>query len=642
MALGDIGAAIIDFLNILDPPVATITGDIAHATGDWFVVCHQDTGDAGTFDEIFLESFSCDTAGSIGAAVQSTIIVETGSGSAVSMNPRLIKIADGTIAVAYRNNSASIGVTVKTYSVDSSGNITGPDDTLALGGAISVLGSSITLNATKHANIFACLFFDSTNTNYDIHTFTISDAGAFTTGSTATIEASVSPNVAGFALVWTGQGDYHAACYGGSGNDGFVETFTISSDGLTIGATAHTFEFDIAEGIHTSIRSDSDGILIILSEGPSNLANVTTITVDGSGIMTAADDITAMTNTNDSTALIRIQETGAKNIFLGLSNSVLESWSFNGSGTLSDIDNLTVARANIAGRITIHPDADIVVGCGHQVSGPIFSVWSVSVDVEPPATPGSGLVGCTTFTITSTSVGVLVGGSITDATTEQDIRDGGKAIRLDLSGDTWVAAGATFDAERQNIIDGIDSAQSEGTGWDAVVMAGLAVTDVIRVTDTIVIIGLPAFATYDITATETITVTVPASALVLTAVAVVGAPTFTVVTVGQAAILSGSIFGVTEREMRMGGRELIITLIDATWDATIGADNSKTQDLIDGIDSAEAEAAGWDAVVKVGLTFNDIVRTSATIVTITMPPFFTYQITSDENITATIPDSALG
>ena len=63
--------------------------------------------------------------------------------------------------------------------------------------------------------------------------------------------------------------------------------------------------------------------------------------------------------------------------------------------------------------------------------------------------------------------------------------------------------------------------------------------------------------------------------------------------------------------------------------------------MINGIDSDQAEAAGWDAVVKTGLTFNEVTRTSATVVTITLPGFATYEITIDETITVTVPATAV-
>ena len=99
---------------------------------------------------------------------------------------------------------------------------------------------------------------------------------------------------------------------------------------------------------------------------------------------------------------------------------------------------------------------------------------------------------------------------MTPSETEASVISGGGTIVLTLINEMWVASGATFDAERQSIINGLDSAQAEANGWDAVVKAGLAVTDVVRTSDRVVTVTLPAFAGYNITANETVTATVPA------------------------------------------------------------------------------------------------------------------------------------
>lgn len=125
-------------------------------------------------------------------------------------------------------------------------------------------------------------------------------------------------------------------------------------------------------------------------------------------------------------------------------------------------------------------------------------------------------------------------GTIAASTTEADIVAGGKTIILTLTGDTWIAAGAgSFDLQRQNIINGLTSAQSETLGWNLVVKALQSITGVVRTSDTVVTITLDAQATYNITATETITATIPSTALT-GAVAVVATPTFTVSTVSAA------------------------------------------------------------------------------------------------------------
>jgi hypothetical protein len=99
--------------------------------------------------------------------------------------------------------------------------------------------------------------------------------------------------------------------------------------------------------------------------------------------------------------------------------------------------------------------------------------------------------------------------------------------RVTSIADIRVQTGVFFDDTRQAIINGIDSAQAEGTGWDAVVKVGIPVTAVVRTSSTVVTITLPAFATYNITADETITTTVPSTAVV-GAAAIVATPTFSV------------------------------------------------------------------------------------------------------------------
>lgn len=103
-------------------------------------------------------------------------------------------------------------------------------------------------------------------------------------------------------------------------------------------------------------------------------------------------------------------------------------------------------------------------------------------------------------------------GTIVGAT-EKEIVTGGRTIIITVANDTWVAEGATFNAQRQNIIDGLDSDGLEATGWNNEVRDELGVSAVVRTSDTVVTISLPAFADYDIREDETITVTVPSTAL---------------------------------------------------------------------------------------------------------------------------------
>jgi len=122
---------------------------------------------------------------------------------------------------------------------------------------------------------------------------------------------------------------------------------------------------------------------------------------------------------------------------------------------------------------------------------------------------------------------IVLTGTITESVQEDAIVSGGKTIILTIVGDTWVADDGTFAAVRQSIIDGIDSAQAEVTGWDAEVKAKQSVNGVVRTSDTIVTITLDAQTAYDITANETITATIPAAALVKNT-PIIATPTFVI------------------------------------------------------------------------------------------------------------------
>jgi hypothetical protein len=144
------------------------------------------------------------------------------------------------------------------------------------------------------------------------------------------------------------------------------------------------------------------------------------------------------------------------------------------------------------------------------ISDPLSGTGTLAV--SPPALAGTGIVGNLRVNGTYSVVPAMSG-----------------------AGNTYIP----FASVRQSIINGIDSAQAEGTGWDAVVKAGLAVTAVVRTSDTVVTITLPAFATYNVTAQETITATIPSTA-VQSGLAIVATPTFTVDTASGPAPITGT------------------------------------------------------------------------------------------------------
>ena len=245
------------------------------------------------------------------------------------------------------------------------------------------------------------------------------------------------------------------------------------------------------------------------------------------------------------------------------------------------------------------------------------------------AQSGTGIVAAPTFQVTVAAGTAAL--TVTDDS-ETDIRAGGSTILLTLTDDTWVTA---FNAQRQAIIDGLTSAQGETNGWNARVKPALAVTDVVRTSATLVTITLPAVATYDIAAAETITATIPAAALAQSGTGIVAAPTFQVTVAAGTAALTGTVTDDSETDIRAGGSTILLTLTDDTW--VTGFNPQRRQAIIDGLTSAQGETNGWNARVKPALAVKDVVRTNATLVTITLPAVATYDITATETITATIP-----
>jgi hypothetical protein len=122
--------------------------------------------------------------------------------------------------------------------------------------------------------------------------------------------------------------------------------------------------------------------------------------------------------------------------------------------------------------------------------------------------------------------------------TEPQIVAGGEQIVATLVNDTYIAAGMGpigSIANTQALIDGLDSAQSEPNGWDSE-RSNIDVTDIARTSDTVATLTLPALGSYSITASETLTWTIPAQALT-GAVELTATPTISIQAAGGASVV---------------------------------------------------------------------------------------------------------
>lgn len=122
-------------------------------------------------------------------------------------------------------------------------------------------------------------------------------------------------------------------------------------------------------------------------------------------------------------------------------------------------------------------------------------------------------------------------GTIVPNVIEDDIITGGKTVIITLASDTFIAAGAGpigTVANTQALIDGITSGQGEAAGWNIEVRDKEVVGAVSRDSNTQATVTFTAAAAYEITGTETITVTIPAEVLVTGPDPIVASPTFEV------------------------------------------------------------------------------------------------------------------
>lgn len=253
------------------------------------------------------------------------------------------------------------------------------------------------------------------------------------------------------------------------------------------------------------------------------------LAVDGTGVASSAGDTIGNITTGDEiaygTPCTAIADSGLVGRLAGAFYlQGVELSAATGDAYLQDLCSLIddygpsgTVTANALKALYLFQSADP----GDDISGVGNDLTNAgTVDVaDPSGVPSSCALGPS----------AAVTGTATSAMTEQDVRDGGKTIIITLTGDTWVAAGATFDAQRQAIINGLDAATSPTDGWNNRVRDVMGVSSVVRTSGTVVTITLPATPLYQITATETITVTVPSAALTGAGGDLTGAPTFTVV-----------------------------------------------------------------------------------------------------------------
>ncbi|WP_338826048.1 hypothetical protein MTBGP_02630 [Moorella thermoacetica] len=226
---------------------------------------------------------------------------------------------------------------------------------------------------------------------------------------------------------------------------------------------------------------------------------------------------------------------------------------------------------------------------------------------------------------------------------ESDIKNNNNQIQITITlrDNSWATDMAKTEAKRDLLFDSMVAA-SEPEQWAKVInqlksKGSNAIT--LSPTNDTVTITLPQVSDYNITADQRITLTVP-STLLADNYPVDNPFTFTI-KADQAAAVSGTITpSVTEADIVNGGRTIVITLTNTTWEPDIATSLTKRELLIDGF-SATDDTNQWQKVIDAMKAAAVFTRTSDQVLTITLPPVPGFNLTGEINVSLTVPGSVV-
>ena len=230
---------------------------------DTYAIAHQGQGQDG-----WIETF---TVSADGTSITEVARLEYDENK--SKWSSLVQVDSDTYALAYGNNNGA-QICALTISADGS-TITLAQTLLHDSGASQEVKNSI----VKVDSDTYALAFRGTNSDGFITTFTIS-----ADGSTITEVASLEhdTDTGKYNSLIQVDSDTYALAYSGSGDDGYITTFTISSDGATITEVA-SLEHDTDNGTWNSlVQVDSDTYALTYA-GTDNDGYITTFTISADG-----------------------------------------------------------------------------------------------------------------------------------------------------------------------------------------------------------------------------------------------------------------------------------------------------------------------------------------------------------------------
>ena len=246
---------------------STVTG-LTNGQQYYFKVAAVNSVGTGTYSEV---SSMTTLISNEGSAIIKSVSLEHDTTSA--RHNSLIQVDSDTFALAYAGPGTDGYIT--TFTISSDGTTITKVATLEHDSRDASYNSLVQVDS----DTFALAYAGRGDDGY-ITTFTISSDGTTIT-KVATLEHDTSNNA--FNSLVQVDSDTYALAYTGDGSDGYISTFTISSDGTTITKVA-TLEHDAAYGIHNSlVKVDSDTFALAY-QGDRTRISTFTISADGSSI----------------------------------------------------------------------------------------------------------------------------------------------------------------------------------------------------------------------------------------------------------------------------------------------------------------------------------------------------------------------
>ena len=266
---GSITNSVIDTLEF--DTAYGIYADIIHISGNIYAIAYQGNGNDG-----FLKTVEIASDGNITNSVVDTLEFDNRNGR----EPSIIHISNQIYAIAYRGNGGD-GF-IKTVEIATNGDITNSvvdsfEYDTRYGRAPDIIHVS--------GDIYASAYCGNGNDGF-IKTVEIASDGNITNGVLDTLEYDTAYSI--FADIIHISGDIYAITYQGPGNDGFLKTVEIASDGNITNSVVDTLEFDTGNGRSPDIIHVSGDVYAIAYRGNGGDGFIKTVEIASNGDITSA------------------------------------------------------------------------------------------------------------------------------------------------------------------------------------------------------------------------------------------------------------------------------------------------------------------------------------------------------------------